>query len=401
MSSLGLGMALSRRASFAPASPYLWRDLANRYADGAVLNGALPLIGSSAWKTTGASLPTTSGGKFVNAGTGYLFANIGIAPATLGCRVTFSGATQSMTMAASNQTPPNLTIKQLAHHNFGASGFTLGAFDASGAFSTVLPGNWSAPLVGEGEFRVGLVNGSVIVIKGPSGETFAINDPVLAAFWGQMIFFEPTGGVNQVSEVYALRAALSYPGPTTFNPNDARNVSLSNGNLTVANAGSSFTQSVRSIAGRTNGKAHVEFHIDAHASATSDNIQIGFASLSQWNMATSGLGDDLKGLALAPRGAATGIWAKNAYQVSGLNISGAAGTDIGMETDFDNGLVSFCDITNGGAWTPPYAFGSAGIGGAPFGIAVNIQGGNPDAVTINAGGSPWLRAPSVGFGNWL
>lgn len=386
---------------------YVLLDNFNRYADSAVMNGLVPNTGP-AWKTTGASLPTISGGKLVNSATGYLYTNLVTAPKTLGCRVTFSDATQSMTMAASNQTPPNLSIVSLAHLNFGSTNFTLGVFSAGGSFTSIMPGSWTSVLSGEGEVQFGFVNGTVFVVKGPSGEVFAVNDPQLAAVWGQMVFFEPTSSVCQASKVYALKNPLPFPGTTTWNPSDkTATITLSNGNLTAQCNAATAEPQARSVAVRTNGQVYLEFTVTARANAAGTDYAIGLASVAEHAL-TSYLGQDVKSVGFYPQGSTSKIytgatptnfttfpfavgdvgalaidftgklWAKNVTQASGWN------NDILANQNPATG-------TGGYSWTPS---------GAPFAICCNLEVLN-DQITINTGGTNFVGTPPSGYVSWL
>jgi hypothetical protein len=361
-----------------------------------------------AWKTTGATLPTTSGGKLVNSGTGYLYTNMVTAPPAIGCRVTFSDATQSMTMATSNQTPPNLAISSLAHFNFGNGGFTLGVFNSGGTFSSITPGSWTSTLSGEGEFQFGFVNGAVFVIKGPNGETFAVNDPTLAAVWGQMVFFEPTNSVCQVSKVYALSNPLPFPGATAWNASDkTATITLSNSNLTAQCNTATAEPQARSVAVRANGQVYVEFTVTARTNAAGTDYAIGIASVAEHAL-TSYLGQDVKSVGFYPQGATSKIYT-GASATNFTTFPFAVGDVGALAIDF-TGKLWARNVTQNSGWNNDVianqnpATGTGGYSwtpsGSPFAICCNLEVLN-DQITINTGGSSYVGTPPAGYVSWL
>lgn len=399
------------------SSPYLLFEDFSRYPDSSVMNGLVPRRGPR-WATTGASLPTTSGGFLINPGTGYLVSNLPGIPQVMGCRIAFSGGTamnaKTGALSFSSQAPGTLAIKNLFHFNFGPSDFNLGVFDTAGTFSNVYSAAFVTPMNNTGtiyDIWFGLI-GNTCVISGPSGEIFAMTDSRFAPQWGAMVFWEPVtqgdGLTPKMRTAYALRRKALVVKPTTLNPLDkSATVTLSNNNLTATLA-SGFGMA-RSVAPRTNGKVHFEITITTHAAATTENIAFGIASLTGHAL-TIGTGADLQSVGVWPRGATTNIYLNNVTSSLGT-MSGASGKVWAVEVDLDNLKIWVKNVTDATGWnngvigsqnpaTNTGGVSLATLGGAPYGIIVEMDA-TGDALTLNAGTSPFLEPPSAGFGPWL
>jgi hypothetical protein len=197
--------------------PYLILDTFNRYPNGSP-SGTQPLIGTSAWGTTGAQSPVVVQGKVQSSGTGYLFNYMGALPQSIGTYVTFSGgsnlAQQAMTIAISIDNPP--TICNVLHFNFGPQSFTLDVRQACGSFNTILTGTWTNAMSNNGTlYRLQMDTvGNTVTIHGPSGETFSVTDSRVSQVAGPTAFWEPNleadGLQAGVPQVYAYAQLHAY-----------------------------------------------------------------------------------------------------------------------------------------------------------------------------------------------
>lgn len=409
--------------AYAPPLPLL--DNFNRYANNTVMSGQVPVNGP-AWLTTGANLPTINNGLLVDAGTGYLYTNLTSAPPTLGAKFSFSGGSSlsqlPIAMALSSQTPPTLHIQSLVHYNFGPQSFILGNFDSGGTFTSLMTGSWATPLSNGGAISETFicVSGSTATVIGPGGtgvDQFSVTDPNIALNFGPMVFWEPNleadGLQGQISQSYALNTNKCGPaGTTKFNPADKlATITLSNGNLTSTANATVFPNEARSIAGRTNGKVHVEWTNTNHQTPGSQNLAFGFSSFASHALnASNGLGGDFKSVGIYPTTTNTTAFLGN----SGTNfgsMGGSTGDTWAMEVDFGAAKIWFKNVTQNTGWnndilanqnpaTGTGGYNIAGLGGPPYGLTVEIDTLN-DAITINTGGSPYALTPSPGFSNWL
>jgi hypothetical protein len=399
------------------ADKYILYEDFSLYPDSSVLNGMTPRHGPR-WATTGASLPTTSGGYLVNSGTGYLYTNLPGRPQVIGCKIAFSGGTdmnaKTGALCMSSQMPGTLAIKNLFHYNFGPNGFNMGVFDAAGAFTNVYSANFAAPMNNTGTLYdtwFGLV-GDTMMVGGPNGELFAMTDSRWAPQWGNLVFWEPVtaadGLTPKMRTAYAIGRKALVVKSTTFNPADkSATMALSNGNLTGTSSGANGQ--VRSIAPRSNGKVHVEFTIVKHTTATAENLALGIASLAE-HVFTQGVGANLKSVAVWPRGATTNIYLNNAGTNLGT-MSGATGKVWAVEVDLDNLKFWAKNVTDATGWNngaigvqnPATNLGGvslATLSGAPYCICVEADV-NTDAITVNTDAKTFVEPMSAGFGPWL
>lgn len=425
LGSLGRGfgrMGGGRGAS----SPYVLKDLFNRYADAANMELAVPLIGP-AWHATGASLPTISSGRLQSAGTGYLASNsfVSRTPRLIRVKVGFTGGSdltaKGMTFGASPDTP--FAIQNLVHPNFGPLGAVLGIW-VSGSFIALRSVTFAAPMTNDAaqqDFYLAFNNSSdgvadVVMTLVKGAEQFSVNDPRIASLLGKTVFVEPNKQADGLqafcTEVDAkiVNDLITSISATTLNPSDkTATITLSNGNLKATCNSATAEPQVRSVDVRSSGKVHFEFTINTHAAGTTGNMAVGISSIAEHAL-TSYLGQDLK---------SWGFWPKTNGSQSytgavGTTLTGfnfAAGDVGAIEADFALNKVWVKNVTTASGWNNDVlanqnpATGTGGItmnsgGGAPFGITVNIEALN-DAITINTGGSAFAQSPSSGFSAWL
>lgn len=200
---------------------------------------------------------------------------------------------------------------------------------------------------------------------------------------------------------YNQNIVSSGGGTTTFDPaNKNASLTLSNGNLTVTQGGSSYT-SVRSIASHSTGKFYWELTLSSAVSGAGD-FQVGIVNSSE--ALSSYIGGDNNG---------GGSWGNSGNFFTG---GGTLGTipgfnpldTVGIAVDLGAQLIWVRDVTvssttwNAGGTANP----ATGLGGVsfsnitgPYFIAVSINT-SPEAFTLNAGGSSYAASAPALFGNY-
>lgn len=171
------------------------------YANGSPA-GHAPEIGPSGavWATTGANPPLVTSGVVSAPGTGYLNIVLPEKPKAIIVGISFTGdpTVAVMTMGTSKDTPL-LTVQNIApHFNWSATGFNVSLrqdgeanFAANNSFCY---GSWTRPMATDGTVYPVMVciNGTTVIVIGPSGETFSSDDAAVGYLSGPNIFFEPT-----------------------------------------------------------------------------------------------------------------------------------------------------------------------------------------------------------------
>lgn len=401
---------------------YLLNDLFSRYADNAVLQGAVPLVGP-AWGTTGATLPTISGGFLIDttsAALGYLYSILPKAPFVIGTVVNFLGGsnltTKAMTIAFASNTVP-FSLNDLLHLNFGAQSFTLSIRQAGGAFNTVLGGNWVVPMTNDGapHLIAMAVVGNEVSILDPGGGHWSFSDSRVPSVAGDVCFWEPSlasdGLQARVSQAYASSAgAFVYTPGSPFNPADLFDITLSNNNFTATSGASATKPQVRSLAATANSKVYFEAYCNTVFNPAT-NGQKGFGISNQSHAFSKNIGGDADSAGwflgasaqFDVNSVANTVATGGAMQIATLDYLGFA---------FDFSLKkSWCrNITKNTGWNNDILANqnpATGTGGQDF-SAINagpyyinfelVQ--IADSFILNSGQMPFAGAVPAGFSNW-
>ena len=182
---------------------------------------------------------------------------------------------------------------------------------------------------------------------------------------------------------------------TTWNPADkSADVTLSGGNLTAANDGSSSNETaVRAIANHSTGKYYYEVTINTAGAG----VGVGFCDSTEDLDSVSFLGGSASGCAMYTAGSVF---------PSGGDLGGFTNGDVVcVAIDMSTKMVWW--RTNAGDWNNnPAANPAAGTNGfdgsamgTPIYPCVDLEGAT-DSITANFGGSAYAQAPPSGFGNW-
>ena len=190
------------------------------------------------------------------------------------------------------------------------------------------------------------------------------------------------------------------PPPVTWNPSDkASRVTLSNGNLTATNTGSTFGDAkVRATRGLSSGK-----HLFSLKAGQAINHAIGVSNASE-AIGTDFLGGSANGIATWTNTGDSGDVYYNDAVVADTGITLAANDVADVAVDLDARLIWW--RTNGGPWNgSPTANPATGTGG----IAIQVTGTlyptvqltDPNDQTVaNFGASAFTHAPPAGFSAW-
>lgn len=182
-------------------------------------------------------------------------------------------------------------------------------------------------------------------------------------------------------------------------------ITLSNGNLTATSTVAGW-QTTRAIAGQSVGK----FYAEATINALTDSVGLGFCNASELNSAE--LGSDTNGIMIFA-GATAGIF-YNGGVAQNVGSPPIQGQVLGVAIDLVSKLVWFYnpqtqqwngDVLNnqnpatglGGLPITPVAL-PGGVAG-PVYLAASLEGVG-DAVTLNAGATPFVNPLPSGFASW-
>jgi hypothetical protein len=196
--------------------------------------------------------------------------------------------------------------------------------------------------------------------------------------------------VAEAASAIDVQSASAAAVPTTFNPSDLANVTLTNANLTAT--APAAVGGVRGTNSHTSGKYYWEYKIVGIASnGMSEGIALASASLSAGSST---------GAAMVSR---TGSVSINGSGLGALLGTRAVNDVIGVAVDFSAALIWFRVAPSGnwnGSGTADPATGAGGLSisalsGALYPVFLNAQAG--DAVTANFGASGFTGSVPSGF----
>jgi hypothetical protein len=213
-------------------------------------------------------------------------------------------------------------------------------------------------------------------------------------------------GLPVVFETIGLPPAVA---PVGLDPTTAVAVTLSNGNLTVTNTGTTATnQGARGFANiaRTSGKYYFEVRVDALPDGTANNRCVGIGTISGTYPAMGTNGGD--GSILFYTRATSNVWS-NATNL-GITVTpyGTVGATICVAADLDNKRIWF--RVDNGNWNGNVANNPAtNTGGVaivhttpmvPFIVFGGTLGVAGNSLTANFGATAYAQAVPAGFVNW-
>lgn len=373
----------------------------------------IPIVGPQ-WRTTGAELPTISGGKLRNSTNNgaYLYNVFPKTPQTLGADVSLVGNGGFTLSYAASSNP--MSVSDLLHLYFNSTSFLLDIRQSGGPFETILSGDWVVPVTGTGTVAIS-VQGDKVSIQDPGGGSWSISDPRVPSVVGTTAYWQPTyadtSNYGQGISAYATVGLPTYVASTAFDPQSKSLVSLAYENYYAQSDANSGTYGqVRTASSNASNLVYFETRARAIFNADQQWRQIGISTANH-SFGTK-LGNDSTscGWALGAmtsfnfNGNVTPVATGGAMQVTQGDI-------LAFAFDFIHRKAWYRNVTKNTGWNndvpanqnPSNNTGGLsfeGIGAGPYYITIGFQQ-YQDAFMLNTGQMPYSGTVPPGFSNWI